>query len=397
MQRILSVLFVLTLTVALFVPLAAGQQPPRAKTIELTIVATGKDDAPVQDLKQDDITVKDDNKKQEITSFEKLVGGAPAEPGKPVINNLVLIDSLDTPFFDAPENRLAILKALNELTKADNVTILMLRQDMKVVSDPAQGANSLLGRFAKQGFDPSKPEAFNWVFADDGPLGQLFTQVLISSGRVRMEAWIHCLQIIAQNMQARPGRRNLFWFSQYFPPLVFGETGAGYLEAVAGTNYQTDTSTQTSSGANTSGASGKGTSKAATTTSTTNTARGEESALLGNYAKDIQTTARMLQGANVAIYPLDARFLCRNSASTPDKARMQDMAKATGGLSFASPKDLSEAVRDAVKDTKTLYVARYVMADSMFNGRDHILKVESKRKDVKLRVRDGYFAPKATN
>jgi VWFA-related protein len=382
MQRILSVLFVLTLAVALFAPLAAGQQAPKAKTIELTIVATGKDEAPVQDLKQDDITIKDDNKKQEITSFEKLVGGAPAEPGKPAINNLVLIDSLETPFFDAPENRLAILKVLNELTKADNVTILMLRQDMKVASDPAQGANSLLGRFAKQGFDPSKPEAFNWVFADDSPLGQIFTPVLISSARARMEAWLHCLQIIAQNMQARPGRRNLFWFSQYFPPLVFGETGAGYIEAVAGTNNQQQSGAQTSK-------SGKATS--------TDTTRNEEATLLSSYAKDIQTTARMLQGANVSIYPLDARYLCRNSTTTPDKSRMQDMAKSTGGLSFASPKDLSEAVRDAVKDTKTLYVARYVMADSMFNGRDHVIKVESKRKDVKLRVRDGYFAPKATN
>jgi VWFA-related protein len=396
MQRILSVLFVLTLAVAMFVPLAAGQQPPGAKTIELTIVATGKDEAPVQDLKQDDITIKDDNKKQEIISFEKLVGGAPAEPGKPAVNNLVLIDSLDTPFFDAPENRLAILKVLNELTKADNVTILMLRQDMKVVSDPAQGANSMLGRFAKQGFDPSKPEAFNWVFTDENALGQIFTQVLISSPRVRMEAWLHCLQVIASNMQARPGRRNLFWFSQYFPPLVFGETGAGYIEAVAGTNYQTQSSTQTSTAAaNPSPTSAKG--GKASATNPTDSAHAGEAQLLSSYAKDIQATARMLQSANVSIYPLDARYLCRNSATTPDKSRMQDMAKATGGLSFASPRDLSAALHDAVKDTQTIYVARYIMSDSMFNGRDHVLKIETKRKDVKLRARDGYFAPKPTN
>ena len=388
MQRILSVLFVLALAVGVFATLAAGQQPPRSKTIELTIVATGKDDAPVQDLKQDDITIKDDNKKQEVVSFEKLVGGAPAEPGKPAINNLVLIDSLDTPFSDAPENRLAILKVLNELTKADNVTIVMLRQDIKVVSDPAQGENSMLGKFAKQGFDPSKPEPFNWVFTDENLLGQIFTPVLISSSRARMETWLHCLQVIAQNMQTRPGRRNLYWFSQYFPPLIFGETGAGYIEQVAGTNYQTQSTTQTSTASST-GKAGKAT--------TTDTARNEESQLLGNYAKDIQTTARLLQSANVAIYPLDARFLCRNSATVPDKARMQDMAKATGGLSFASPKDLSAALHDAVKDTQTIYVARYVMSDSMFNGRDHVLKIETKRKDVKLRARDGYFAPKASN
>jgi VWFA-related protein len=371
MQRILAV--------AVFAGLAVAQQPsaPKTKTMELTIVATGKDEAPVQDLKQDDITVKDDNRKQEIVSFEKISGGVPAEPGKPAIHNLVLIDSLNTPFSDAPENRLAILKVLNELSRADKVTILVQRQDLKVLSDVSQGADSMLGRFAKQGFDPSKAEAFNWVFADDSALGRLFTPVLVN-GRTRMEAWIHCLQVVASNMQTRPGRRNLFWISQYFPPLIFGETGAGYIEQVAGTDNRTDSAAQI------------GTKKGATPA---NAARSEEAQLLSAYAKDIQNTARMLQNANVAIYPLDARYLCRNSAAVADKARMDDMARSTGGLSFPGPKDLAAALHDAIQDTQTVYIARYVMSDSMFNGKDHALKVETRRKDVKLRMRSGYFPP----
>ena len=380
MKRILSALFILGTAVALFASLAASQPPgaPKGRTMELTIVATGKDEAPVQDLKQDDITIKDDNRKQEIVSFEKIVGGTPAAGGKLAIHNLVLIDSLNTPFSDAPENRLAMLKVLHELTKADNVTILALRQDLKVVSEASQGADSMLARFAKQGFDPSKAEAFDWVFTDENVLGRLFTPVSVT-GRVRMETWIHYLQIVAQNMQARPGRRNLYWISQYFPPLIFGETGAGYIERVAGTDNRTDSAAQVS------GTKGK--------TSPTDTARNEEAQLLSNYARDIQNTARMLQNANVAIYPLDARYLCRNSATVADKARMLDMAKSTGGLSFPSPKDLAAALHDAIQDTQTVYVARYAMSDSLFNGKDHSLKVETRRKDVKLRMRSGYFPP----
>jgi len=364
----------------MFAGLAAAPQPgvPKGKTMELTIVATGKDEAPVQDLKQDDITVKDDNKKQEIVSFERISGGAPTEPGKPAIHNLVLIDSLNTPFSDAPENRMAILKVLNELANADKVTIILLRQDLKVVSDVTQGADSMLGRFARQGFDPSKTEAFHWVFTDESALGRLFTPVLVT-GRVRMEAWIHCLQVVASNMQTRPGRRNLFWISQYFPPLIFGETGAGYIEQVAGTDNRTDSAAQVS-----------GTKRG---TTSADTVRNEEAQLLSAYAKDIQNTARMLQNANVAIYPLDARYLCRNSATVADKARMQDMARSTGGLSFPGPKDLAAALHDAIQDTQTVYLVRYAMSDSMFSGRDHALKVETRRKDVKLRTRSGYFAP----
>jgi VWFA-related protein len=158
-----------------------------------------------------------------------------------------------------------------------------------------------------------------------------------------------------------------------------GETGAGYIEAVAGTDNRTERGAQVS-----------GTKGAVDLTTQT---RQEEAQLLSNYAKDIQTTARMLQGAGVAIYPLDARFLSRNTATVADKSRMQDMAKSTGGLSFASPKDLSAAVHDAIQDTQTVYIARYTMSDSLFNGKDHALKIETKRKDVKLRARDGYYAP----
>ena len=60
----------------------------------------------------------------------------------------------------------------------------------------------------------------------------------------------------------------------------------------------------------------------------------------------------------MAIYPLDARFLSGNPTTVADKSRMQDMAKATGGLSFASAKDLSAAVHDAIRDAQTVYVAR---------------------------------------
>ncbi len=68
------------------------------------------------------------------------------------------------------------------------------------------------------------------------------------------------------------------------------------------------------------------------------------------------------------------------------------MAKATGGLSFASPRDVVAAVHDALGDTQTVYIARYAMVDSLFNGKDHAIKVETTWKDVKLRAMAGYYA-----
>jgi hypothetical protein len=37
------------------------------------------------------------------------------------------------------------------------------------------------------------------------------------------------------------------------------------------------------------------------------------------------------------------------------------------------------------------------MSDNMFNGKDHAIKLETKRKDVKMRSRNGYFAPQMRN
>ena len=73
--------------------------------MEVSIVATASN-APVENLKLEDITTKDNNKKQDIVSFEKIVAGAPVTPGKPGLYNVVLLDCLNSTYRDLPENRL---------------------------------------------------------------------------------------------------------------------------------------------------------------------------------------------------------------------------------------------------------------------------------------------------
>jgi VWFA-related protein len=339
------------IAVVLFASLAGAQ--PQRNTMEVTIIATDKSSGSVQDLKQSDITIKDNNKKQEIVSFEKIAPG-PATPGKPAVHNIVLLDCLNTTYGDMPEIRAEILKVLNELSKAENTTMLVLRQDLKPVSDPAS-PDGLLKRFARQGFDPAKPDASNWVFTDDTALPGLFAPVAVTD-RVKIESWIRWLQVIARNFQGRSGRKNLYWISQNFP-LVMGETGAGYLESAA------------------SGSTGTGTE------------------LFAAYARDMDLTAKMVKNANIAVYPIDARYLSRNTADVSDKSKMDDLAKATGGVAYASRKDVAAAVREAIGDSGTVYVVRYAISDLQPDGKAHTIKIETSRKDVKLRARDGYFAP----
>ena len=72
---------------------------------------------------------------------------------------------------------------------------------------------------------------------------------------------------------------------------------------------------------------------------------------------------------------------------------MEDLAKETGGLVFVGRKDVADCVREALNDTRTRYVLRYAVSDLKRNGRFHAIKLETSRKDVRLRARKGYFAP----
>jgi VWFA-related protein len=364
MYRSVSILLVLASAIVLLAGLAGGQaQAPRQMFMEVSMIVTGKDNAPVQDFKQEDIEIKDNNKKQEITLFEKVAGGA-ATPGKPALHNLVLLDCLNTTFSDLPENRTEMLKIINEFTKADNVTFLLLRQQLQVVSDPAS-SEGLLPRFAKQAFDPANPklDAFNWVFSDQLGMRELFTPAGVIE-RVRIQNALGALQTIANNYQGRSGRKNLFWITRGVP-LTVGESAAGYNES----RLMLDDK------------SGK--------VQSAKTAADD----LSVFAKDMDLTNRMLNNSAVAVYTIDAKNMAVDNMKTSDQASMTDVSKATGGIAYLSRRDIAGAVREAINDSKVSYVLRYNISDLKNDGKFHRIKIDTKRKDVKIRAREGYYAP----
>jgi VWFA-related protein len=76
-----------------------------------------------------------------------------------------------------------------------------------------------------------------------------------------------------------------------------------------------------------------------------------------------------------------------------DTATMTEAAKTTGGVAYTSRKDVAGAVRDALNDSRVVYVLRYTISDLKTDGKFHKINLDTRRKDVKLRYREGYFAP----
>jgi VWFA-related protein len=324
MRRVFLALLILGCTVLIAGLVTAQQQAPKKMTMEVSLVAT-LDNAPVEDLKVEDITAKDNNKKQEIVSFEKVVAGAPAKPGKPGLYNIVLLDCLNTTYRDLPENRAEFLRILFELSKADKLTFLSLWQKLRVVEDPGMQPPTLMSKLASQGpqglaGDQPNLEPYNWVFSDQLGMYQLFTPSGVLGVRRTEESMI-ALRTIALNYQSRPGRKNLIWISQGFP-VIAGQTMGG-----------------------------------------------------------------------LAIYPIDVRYLSTTDTQSADRADMQTVAKESGGLAFQSRRDVANCVREALNDTRTSYVLEYALPDFKYDGASHAIKIDTTRKDVKLRYRSEYIAP----
>jgi len=366
MRRIPTAALICVPLAVVLAGLAAGLQgqAQQQMTMEVSIVATGRNNAPVEDLTANEITVKDNNKKQDIISFEKVTTGAAAVPGKPGLYNIVLLDCLNTTYRDLPENRLELLKVVAELSKADNLTFLMLRQGLSLVHDPGMQGDTLIRKIAAQGIQglsAAKPDVspYGWVFSEKLGLYQLFTPAGVFDRR-RIEDSMGALRTVATNYHGRSGRKNLIWFSQGFP-ISFGQNPAGY---------------------------------EAQTLAPDSTTRPENRADdLTVFSKDMDFTGRMLNNANVAVYPIDSRYLSVDDTKSSDRSTMQDLASETGGVAYLTRRDVANAVREALNDTRTVYVLKYAISDLKADGKFHAVKLETGRKDVKLRARKGYYAP----
>jgi Ca-activated chloride channel family protein len=106
---------------------------------------------------------------------------------------------------------------------------------------------------------------------------------------------------------------------------------------------------------------------------------------------------RLVRSSAVTVYPV----LISGETRGKDAARMArafvgSLADVTGGRVFApkSTARLSEVYQTILEDLEGQYVIGYVSANSSRDGKFRKLKIKVKRKGLKVRHRQGYYAPK---
>jgi VWFA-related protein len=151
--------------------------------------------------------------------------------------------------------------------------------------------------------------------------------------------------------------------------------------------------------------------------------------LTSNLALSPEGVARAVSGADLAIYPVDARGLLPVAISnsetdsrlggmiglTPPRGTpasrpsnlssgassdpmavntMQVLAEETGGKAFINSNDLTGAVREAIEDGAVTYTLGFYVDANSLDGKFHELRVHVKRSGVQVRTQRGYFALK---
>lgn len=109
---------------------------------------------------------------------------------------------------------------------------------------------------------------------------------------------------------------------------------------------------------------------------------------------------REAHAANITIYAVDLSDagLGRGPARDNGASVLREMAAKSGGRFFTSPGGgkLRDAFEQTVEELRNQYTLAYEPAGERRDGRWHAIEVKVAREQLKVRARQGYYAPKAS-
>lgn len=403
---------------ALVVPLAQGRAPSPPATqdqttlritthlVQVNVVVWDKQGDPVGDLKREDFVVLDEGSEQRISLFsvesnqrtttspQPLPPGTFSNrleyhPGTPTSVTVILLDGLNTNFGDQAYAKQQIIKFLKQLQPQDRVALYALGSNLRVLQDFTSDAQTLLNALARHGgrisgeleasepttslLDTPEPDrsnlAVNDAAAGGGRMQALDDWIREANHKVedfytarRAGETLRALEAIANHLAQLPGRKNLVWVSGSFPYWI----GYDFLPTP-----------------------------------------GNPGRVSRSFSPEIERASRLLNNANLAVYPVDARGLTglpeynAQQRFSPNRRlqtlslgidTMNALADRTGGRAFYNTNDLQGAIRRAIDDSRVTYMLGYYPAHDKWDGKFRKIKVQVKRAGLHVRHRQGYFA-----
>lgn len=323
--------------------------------VQVRVVATDSRGKPVLNLQRGDFQVLDDRKPQPITLF-RVEGRAPSQPAAvdaPVAGEkeehvpsgyaLIVLDWLNTPYFDRLRAQEHVIRLLKEFEPSQRVGVYLLGQAPRLIHDFTTDRDELIAAIEEAGLEPAALDETKSVGLFDasagrtGPRPSVAEQIFFLNTRVKDS--FHFLELIAERLVHVPGRKSLIWLSNAFPTMINGSVIAGAREADI------------------------------------------------SYLSETERLFAKLNRADVAVYPVDASGLTTISRSFV--GTMREFAERTGGTAFYARNDLQEGIRIAMEDGRDGYTLGFQVPAGELPG-GHALKVKVNRPGVTLRHRESY-------
>jgi VWFA-related protein len=363
----------------------AGQQAPdpvprfksSARLVQVSVVVRDRRNRPVEGLDRAAFQIFEDGQPQPISFFipssiGEAVKAAPvaasaASPARltnriPSPSNggvvAIIFDQLNSSAAQQVRARDHLLQYLRTLRPGDRVALYVLGQDrLQVLYDFTTDAEMLVraldsvmaGSTLKLGatpepFPPALVEGLSAFAA--GNLANMNAAV----AQLRAEMTLENLEHVAAHLAGVPGRKNIIWLTAGFPFIVGKSTPAGPYNDIQ--------------------------------------------------ADQTRRATRALNTSDAALYPVDVRGLLAgrgaavptlNAINTPIEG-LRAAAEWTGGRLFYNTNGLSEAMAQAVDDSRSTYVLGYYPTNADWNGQFRNIKVKVGREGVEVRHRPGYLA-----
>ena len=346
------------------------------RLVEVDVIAEDKHGNPVKDLDAKDFTLLDNGKVQKITACDGGAGNTgqrgrlppdPANTSAPshaatfsnshpenVAATVILFDVLNTPAEHQPLMAKELVKALNRLPPGTPIALLILGDDLTVVSDfttstisLADAAGQRLG-IRGEGFGPPISVRASGNPIIDRMVTKAVERAFHADENDRASRTLAALNLIGEQLARIHGRKSLLWLT-------------------GGLNVTRD-----------------------------------------SWA--VQTTIDKLSDADVAVYTVDTRGVVldpgtsaendSNDLAAPVTEEQETVrgdilaivARNTGGVFYHNTNRLDGAITRAIEDRAVVYALDYYPHHDDWRGRFHKLEVKTSRAGVHLRYRSGYLA-----
>ena len=411
-------------TALLLVSIPAGSQVTLrsvTRLVQITVVAEDGQGQPVTDLGRDDFLLFDGGQRREIKVFtvdrsdhqrpaaavatptnpaERLFTNTEPERSGPNAVTVILLDSLNTKWTDQAQATRSVIRFLSQVHPDDHIAVYSIGlTGFRVLHDFTTDASDLVAQLSSWKGEIPRANSPDLVDQLASVLSGSDRASTLNQRRAPVQAvnfghslpTLGVMEVLANRLAAIPGRKNVIWISNGFPMVQWGNEAATVLTAhgnepilVRSLDPRNTSNTVTDTIGDT-----------------------------GQYSSQMDHAMHVLDSANVALYPIEARglqtytpemagspakqgrFEGTSISSLSDQATlqaMQDVAKRTGGRAFTLTNDLFGAIRTAIDDTRVTYSLGFYPESPFQDGKFHPITIKlAERHGITLRYRQGYI------